>query len=72
MSIKIIVPRHTDYYGSPAIGRCECGAEVELGGFTNTCERCHADYNSSGQRLAPREDWGDETGESLPDILRIP
>lgn len=55
-----------------AVGRCEsCGREVELAHFTNTCE-CGADYNSCGQRLGPREFWGEETGEHLSDILRIP
>lgn len=59
-------------YVVPAVGRCEdCGMEVSLDGFTNTCERCGADYNSGGQRLAPREFWGEETGEHLSDILRI-
>ena len=58
-------------YTTPAIGLCEvCGRRVELDGFTCTCE-CGADYNSSGQRLAPRSQWGEETGESLSDILRI-
>lgn len=37
--------------------------------FTNTCE-CGADYNMSGQMLAPRHQWGEETGESADDILR--
>ena len=46
----------------PAVGKCECGEEVYLTSFTNTCE-CGADYNMSGQRLAPREQWGAETGE---------
>jgi len=54
------------------IGECEdCGYPVPLLGFTNTCV-CGTDYNMSGQRLAPREQWGEETGESLSDILRIP
>lgn len=57
-------------YRLPSIGRCLCGREVELHGFTNTCE-CGLDYNSSGQLLAPRCFWGEETGESLSDILRI-
>lgn len=61
----------TNYYTRPAIGRCDCGSEVALSGFTNTCE-CGADYNMSGSRLAPREQWGEETGESLSDILQIP
>lgn len=51
-----------------AIGRCTCGEEVSLSGFTNTCE-CGRDYNLSGQKLAPRSQWGEETGESLSDIL---
>ncbi len=54
---------------TPAVGECNrCGADVHLYGFTNTCE-CGADYNMSGQELAPREQWGEETGESLADIL---
>jgi hypothetical protein len=48
-----------------------CGEELECGGFTNTCPICNADYNWSGARLAPREQWGEETGESLEDILSI-
>lgn len=56
-------------YNEPAIGICECcGAEVMLDGFTNTCN-CGADYNMSGQRLADRSQWGEETGESVSDIL---
>lgn len=47
---------------------CHCGNEVYCGGFTNTCD-CGADYNMSGQRLAPRSQWGEETGETADDIL---
>lgn len=46
----------------------ECGDEIACPNFTNTCE-CGADYNSAGQHLAPRSQWGEETGESLSDIL---
>jgi len=66
------VERFENRYVEPAVGRCSCGGEVELSGFTNTCERCSKDYNSSGAELAPREQWGEETGESLSDILMIP
>lgn len=55
----------------PAVGQCECGHSVELAEFTNTCAVCGRDYNMSGQRLAPRSQWGEETGESLGDILGI-
>jgi hypothetical protein len=58
-------------YTEPAVGECEqCGSDVVLGGFTNTCE-CGADYNGSGQLLAPRGQWGEETGESLSDIIGV-
>jgi len=60
--------RHTE----SAIGKCDCGEEVVLSGFTNTCDKCGADYNGSGQQLAPREQWGEETSEDLSDILSIP
>lgn len=53
----------------PAVGECnQCGKDVELHGFTNTCE-CGVDYNMSGQELAPRSQWGEETGEHIFDIL---
>lgn len=59
-------------YTRPPVGLCEdCSRKVYLEHFTNTCE-CGADYNSSGTRLAPRSQWGEETGEHLSDILRIP
>ena len=60
-------------YSEPAIGECNnCKQEVALEGFTNTCEQCGTDYNMSGQELADRSQWGEETNESLSDILRIP
>ncbi len=50
------------------LGRCVCGKEVALLKFTNTCE-CGKDYNMSGSLLANRSQWGEETGESVSDIL---
>lgn len=50
--------------------RCHCGRELVCYGFTNTCH-CGADYNMSGQHLAPRHQWGEETGEHPADIARI-
>ncbi len=52
-------------------GLCECGHVVELLQFTNTCGKCGRDYNMSGQRLASRSQWGEETGESVGDILSV-
>lgn len=75
VSTKLVckgVQRYVTNYTDPAIGRCYCGAEVWLGGFTNTCDSCGADYNWNGTRLAPRSQWGEETGETVSDILRIP
>lgn len=48
------------------IVKCDCGKEVEVSGFTTPCE-CGADYNFSGTRLAPRAQWGEETGEHWTD-----
>lgn len=49
--------------------RCACRRELDLhDGFLNTCD-CGRDYNGSGQLLAPRSQWGEETGETLADIL---
>jgi hypothetical protein len=63
------VEKFEHYYTHPAVGECEdCGEEVQLAGFTNTCD-CGVDYNMSGQRLADRSQWGEETGESVSDIL---
>ena len=64
------VKKWETHYMQPAIGLCDCGEEVHLTGFTNTCE-CGADYNKSGQRLASREQWGEETGEHPSDILNL-
>lgn len=55
----------------PAVGECnKCRKPVTLAGFTNTCGECGLDYNMSGQQLAPREQWGEETGETVADILQ--
>ena len=64
------VERVVSRWVEPRMGRCACGCEVELDRFTNSCE-CGRDYNSAGQELAPREQWGEETGEYLGDILRV-
>ena len=50
------------------IGLCECGHKVELLEFTNTCV-CGRDYSFGGSLLAPRSQWGMETGESHQDVL---
>ena len=70
---ELIMTGRTTYvnrYIDPAIGVCDrCGADVVLDhALANTCV-CGAEYNLSGQRLAPREQWGDDTGETLGEIL---
>lgn len=57
----VLVERDSSYFQC-AIGKCDCGCKVALWNFTNTCD-CGIDYNSSGQKLAPRSQWGQETGE---------
>lgn len=48
-----------------------CGEDLECSKFTNTCPLCYKDYNFAGKLLAPRSQWGEETGESVADILAI-
>ena len=52
----------------PKVIMC-CGEELVCDGFTNTCPHCGSDYNWNGSLLAPRECWGEETGECAADIL---
>lgn len=48
----------------PAECRCACGATVVLWDtWATDCQRCGREYNGSGQELADRRFWGDETGE---------
>jgi len=49
--------------------KCPCGRWVLCSGFTNTCE-CGRDYGMNGYQLAPRSQWGEETGESIEEILK--
>lgn len=65
-----------DFYGWDSDGNPRtrgvlvcCGDELLCTGFTNTCPHCGDDYNMSGDLLAPRDQWGEETGESVADIL---
>jgi len=48
-----------------------CDKKLLCPNFTNTCTTCKSDYNWAGQRLASREQWGEETGESAADIFAI-
>ena len=57
------IVKYKSSYISPAIGLCSCGCEVILSNFTNTCDNCDSDYNMTGDLLAPRNQWGEETGE---------
>ena len=64
-------PEHDEngeYVGhTPRIGKCDCGAELYLHGWICPCD-CGREYNSSGDLLAPRHQWGHETGEHPSDI----
>ena len=56
------------FYRESAQIKC-CDVWLSLGKFTNTCDKCGADYNGSGQLLAPRQFWGEETGEHWTNCL---
>jgi len=46
-----------------------CGHDLACPNFTNTCGTCGADYNSAGSKLAPRSQWGEETGEHWSECI---
>jgi hypothetical protein len=50
--------------------KCACGRKVYCQGMTTTCE-CGREYNWAGQQLAPRNQWGEETGEHPSDLERL-
>lgn len=58
--------------GRPEEYRCDCGATMDWEGPGRDvhCDRCGAEYNSAGQLLAPRSQWGEETGETAADYDR--
>jgi hypothetical protein len=47
--------------------KCGCGRKVETEGCFDVECSCGAEYNSAGQRLADRSQWGEETGEMACD-----
>jgi hypothetical protein len=51
--------------------KCKCGRKLWIWAdqFTNTCERCGRDYDGQGDLLAPRSQWGEETGETYTEIM---
>ena len=74
MSIEIIQEREPEFneFGEHTgwtfrIGKCHCGREILLQGWICGCG-CGREYNSSGQQLAAREQWGCETGEHPADV----
>lgn len=60
--------------GRPIAMRCDCGKTVHFTdyrpGSDVECNYCGREYNSAGQLLAPREQWGEETGETAQDYYR--
>jgi len=65
---KVIKTITEDWGGRPVrirVVRCDCGAEVECSSWwSNACD-CGTEYNGAGQTLAPRSQWGEETGETF-------
>lgn len=59
---------YESFHRVPAKGKC-CGKWLSLHNFTNTCPKCYSDYNSSGQLLSHRSQWGEETGEHWSDCI---
>lgn len=65
-SYETVPSRHSpgETYERPVVEVKCCGQWMRVTGrFTTTCDDCGPDYNGNGSRLAPREQWGEETGE---------
>jgi hypothetical protein len=48
---------------SPPVIRCDCGQKLTLWNSWATSCDCGREFNGSGQLLADRAQWGEETGE---------
>ena len=55
--------------GGPEEYQCHCGAILYSNGPGRDieCDKCGDNFNSAGQQLAPRSQWGEETGETAAD-----
>ena len=43
-----------------------CGDHLQLwSSWANDCANCGVEYNGFGQKLAPRDQWGHDMGESF-------
>lgn len=61
------IERREDRHRQGPTVLCDCGSHVHCDShWSNTCDRCGHEYNSSGQQLAPRSQWGAEF-ERQPD-----
>jgi hypothetical protein len=68
-----VVRSHEQPYVEDGSGTCVCGAHVTLhSAWANACDWCGREYNGSGQLLADRSYWGEETGESVADMEHDP
>lgn len=54
-----------DYPQTYPVVECDaCENTVHcIDGWANSCSKCGTEFNGSGQTLAPRAQWGEETGE---------
>ncbi len=61
--------------GQPRALLCDCNRVLTLDpsmppGSDIECQGCGREYNSAGQLLADRSQWGAETGETAADYYR--
>lgn len=56
------VDSHEERRTTPAVIRCQCGKPLTLCDSETVCN-CGREFNLCGQLLAPRSQWGEETGE---------
>jgi hypothetical protein len=64
-----VVRSYVQSHVEDGCGGCVCGQRVVITrSWANACGGCGREYNGSGQLLADRAFWGEETGESVTDM----
>lgn len=54
----------------PGEMECDCGKKLQIWDWRDLHCPCGRSYNSAGSLLAPRSQWGEETGETASDYDR--
>ena len=65
--LKLVKSSYERFIKGYKVIECKtCSGHVNLiSSWANSCDKCDSEYNGAGQLLAPRDHWGEETGETF-------